>query len=201
MEILEERKNKYNQIIQLVSDEPYSRVVFDDLKVNLLLKMYQHCWLIRSFSKDLGLAGERIGFIAWRGEFAHIEVINAFRNAARLLGFVSAPRLMQRLLPYAYNAKVNVEIYRKRIETFIKILSDGGISTVEPGAGFFVFPKSPFFNDYDFCEGLVKKGVLCVPGSGFGCPGYFRASLTQEIDLIEDAAHRIVNFKKTIKNK
>ena len=196
IEILEERKMKYGQIIQLISDEPYSRVIFNDVKVNSLLKMYQHSWLIRSFSKDLGLAGERIGFIAWSGEFAQVEIINAFRNAARVLGFVSAPRLMQRLLPHAYHAKVDVTIYKKRIELFIRILFEGGIATVAPGAGFFVFPKSPISNEYDFCEGLVKKGVLCVPGSGFGCPGYFRASLTQEIDRIEEAAHRIVNFHK-----
>lgn len=194
--ILEEREKKYGQIIQIISDEPYSRVIFDEVKISPLLKMYPYCWLVRSFSKDLGLAGERIGFIAWRGEFSQPEIMNAFRNSSRVLGFVCAPRLMQRLLPQVYNTKVDVAIYKKRTEAFIKILSEVGITTVEPAAGFFVFPKSPLPNDNDFCEGLVKHGVLCVPGSGFGCPGYFRASLTQEQDRVEEAAHRIVNFVK-----
>ena len=198
VEILEERKNKFGQIIQLISDEPYSRVVFDESKISSILKMYPYCWLIRSFSKDLGLAGERIGFIAWRKENSQIEIINAFRNAGRVLGFVCAPRLMQRILPHVYNAKVEVAIYRQRINSFISILSEAGIKTVEPSAGFFVFPKSPILDDYEFCEGLVKQGVLCVPGTGFGCPGYFRASLTQELDRIEEAAHRIVKYIKNL---
>ncbi|APJ05153.1 hypothetical protein AXG55_09690 [Silvanigrella aquatica] len=196
--ILEEIKNKKGHVIQLVSDEPYSRVIYDESKVVPLMNLYAHSWLVRSFSKDLGLAGERIGFIAWRGEFAFPEIINAFRNASRVLGFVSAPRLMQRIIPVAYNAKVDVQIYKNRVESFIRILSGGGIETIMPDAGFFVFPKCPVQNEYEFCEGLVKKGVLCVPGSGFGCPGFFRASLTQEQSRVEDAAHRIVQF---VKNK
>lgn len=197
IKVLEDRKRKYGQIIHLISDEPYSRIVYENVQLCSLLKMYEHSWLVRSFSKDLGLAGERIGFIAWKKKCAYSSMINAFRNSSRVLGFVSAPRLMQRLLPYAYNAKVESALYQKRVLAFIKILSDVGIETVEPAAGFFVFPKSPVLDDRKFCRDLVKQGVLCVPGSAFGCPGYFRASLTQTQQRVEEAAKRIVNFVKT----
>lgn len=194
--LLQELKESNGQIVQLISDEPYNRVVFNQNEITRVLKLYEHSWIVRSFSKDLGLAGERIGFIAWRKELAHFEVINAFRNASRILGFVSAPRLMQRLLPLVYHARVDVDVYKKRVDAFIRILKEVNIESVHPSAGFFVFPKCPFEDDFKFCEDLISCGVLCVPGRGFGCPGYFRASLTQPQERIEEAAHRIVAFVK-----
>ncbi|WP_186646812.1 pyridoxal phosphate-dependent aminotransferase [Fluviispira vulneris] len=196
--ILEERRKKTGQCIQLISDEPYSRIVFHEKTIPSILERYRYSWLIRSFSKDIGLAGERIGFIAWSEDKTKLGFINALRNSARCLGYVGAPRLMQRILPLVYNARVDVQIYEKRVNKFIQILSEAGIKTIQPAAGFFVFPKSPIPDDRAFCETLVTKGVLCVPGSGFGCPGYFRASLTQDIKRIEEAAKRISDFKKYI---
>jgi aspartate aminotransferase len=195
--VLMKRKEKNGQVIQLLSDEPYSRVIYKEEKITPLLSLYRNTWLVRSFSKDLGLAGERIGYIAWRNDPAFAEAQNAFRNSSRVLGFVSAPRLMQRLIPMIYNTKIDVKIYEKRVESFVKILRTGGIDVKLPDAGFFVFPKTPIVNDRKFCEDLVNIGVLCVPGSAFGSPGYFRASLTQEQDKVELAAHRIIEFTKS----
>ncbi len=196
--ILEEHRRKTGQCIQLISDEPYSRIVFRNKTVPSILESYRYSWLIRSFSKDIGLAGERIGFVAWSEDKTKLGFINALRNSARCLGFVGAPRLMQRILPHVYHARVDVGIYKERVSKFIQILSEAGIKTIQPAAGFFVFPKSPIPDDRAFCDSLVSKGVLCVPGSGFGCPGYFRASLTQNIDRIEESAKRISNYKKDI---
>ena len=195
--VLLKRKEKNGQVIQLLSDEPYTRVIYKEDKLSPLLTMYRNTWLVRSFSKDLGLAGERIGYIAWRNDPAFAEAQNAFRNSSRILGFVSAPRLMQRLIPVIYNTKIDVSIYQRRVESFVKILRTGGLEVEIPDAGFFVFPKTPIVNDKKFCEDLVNIGVLCVPGSAFGSPGYFRASLTQEQDRVEMAAQRIVNFVKS----
>lgn len=194
--ILNKQKVDYGREIQLVSDEPYNRVIYSSDKIYPILELYENSWLIRSFSKDLGLAGERIGYIAWRSEARFENVQNAFRNASRILGFVCAPRLMQRLIPAVYHTKVNIEIYKKRVESFISILTAAGLSVQKPDAGFFVFPKCPTTNDKEFCEDLVDLGVLCVPGSAFGQKGYFRASLTQEQHLVELAAKRIAGYVK-----
>ncbi len=195
--ILNKQKEKFGRNIQLVSDEPYARVLFNANKNHSILEMYENSWLIRSFSKDLGLAGERIGYLAWRDAPEFQPMQNAFRQSSRVLGFVSAPRLMQRLIPLVYYTKVDIESYQKRVECFVSILRQGGFSVQKPDAGFFVFPKCPIADDRSFCEDLVQLGVLCVPGSGFGEPGYFRASLTQELELIEVAAHKIVSLIKT----
>lgn len=195
--ILNKQKEKFGRHIQLVSDEPYARVLFNQKHNHSILEMYENSWLIRSFSKDLGLAGERIGYLAWCDSPELRQIQNAFRQSSRVLGFVSAPRLMQRLIPLVYNTKVDIEAYQKRVESFVSILRSGGYSVQMPDAGFFVFPKCPIANDRSFCEDLVELGVLCVPGSGFGEPGYFRASLTQDRNLIEIAAQKMVSLIKS----
>lgn len=191
--ILINANKRLNKMIPVLSDEPYMRLLYVEPN-DSMLKLYPHTFLIRSLSKDLGLSGERIGYFTWREDifdnstFSR-DLINVFRNAARVSGFVSAPRLMQRLIPYIFDQKVDIQVYQKRIDLFISYLQKYNIPCVKPQAGFFVFPKvANQMNDVDFCTYLANKGLLCVPGSAFGKPGYVRASLSQDILKIEAAA-------------
>ena len=186
--------------IHLVSDEPYVNLVFNGTPVPPVLAHYSHSWIIRSHSKDLGLAGERIGFIAW-GENSGVstpETAGVLRNAARSTGFVNAPALMQRILPAAYNCRVPISVYEERVELFAKGLQEIGLDCVKPGGSFFMFPKCPVANDRDFCRQLAQKGLLTVPGSGFGKPGYFRVSLTQDLPQLKLALDILGQFVKSL---
>lgn len=185
------------RLVHLISDEPYARLLFDPSELVSVLKLYPAAWLVRSHSKDLGLAGERIGYLAWGPELALPETLNALRNSARALGFVNAPALMQRLLPRVFNASVDVSIYEERVNAFVDILHAGGLECTRPRASFFVFPKSPWADDNLFTEQLIREGVLAVPGSSFGKPGYFRCSLTQPLDRVLEGARRIVRAARS----
>lgn len=202
IEIIDKKRKETGKIIQIISDEPYARIAYEGKKIPKILNMYEFSWVVRSFSKDLALAGERIGFIAWQQELSKKfkSIQTQFRNASRIIGFVNSPRLMQRLLPLVFHYKIDVSLYERRVISFLKILNEFGVSCVIPEAGFFVFPKSPIEDDRKFCEMLVNKGVLCVPGSGFGCSGYFRASLVHDQNVIEQAARSIGELKNSIKS-
>lgn len=191
--VAEHNNNTLNKVLHVVSDEPYARLLFDGRQAPSFLNVFETGWLVRSHSKDLGLAGERIGFLAWGPELAQPEVLASLRSAARSLGFVNAPALMQRLLPSVYKCRVNVSEYQNRVEKFLEILQKGGISCVKPGGSFFVFPKSPLADDRAFCSRLVEKGVLCVPGASFGQAGFFRCSLSQPLPRLLEAAKRIIS--------
>lgn len=199
MALVIERHNAKSTIkVHVISDEPYARLLFKGVTCASFLALFETGWLVRSHSKDLGLAGERIGYIAVGPRLSLPETLPALRNAARALGFVNAPALMQRLLPRVFSARVDVDEYERRVDLFIAILASGGIDCVRPGGAFFVFPRSPLANDRAFCQLLLEAGVLCVPGSGFGTPGYFRCSLTQPLEFVRTAAERIISCAKCL---
>lgn len=194
---LEQHREETGRVVHLISDEPYARLLFNPSDFVSVLAQCDAAWLIRSHSKDLGLAGERIGYLAWGPALARPETLNALRNSARAMGFVNAPALMQRLLPKVFDASVDVLEYKRRVDAFVDILQQGGFDCVRPKASFFVFPRSPIPDDGHFCELLVAAGVLAVPGSSFGKPGYFRCSLTQPVERVVEGAHRIVQCARS----
>ena len=49
----------------------------------------------------------------------------------------------------------------------------------------------------EFCAKLMENKILAVPGSGFGCPGYFRLAFCVNKDTIVRSA---TAFKKTMEN-
>jgi aspartate aminotransferase len=191
--VLSDHKQRTGNTIHVVSDEPYAMLVFPGAVVPSALRYFDSCWLVRSHSKDLGLAGERIGFIAWVSDASDEDVLNGLRAAARAIGFVNAPALMQRLLPRALGATVEVQTYATRARVFCAILQKGGIAVTPPQGTFFALPRTPAgFSDESFCEAAAQAGVLIVPAASFGAPGHFRASLTQDLGLIERAANILV---------
>ncbi|MEZ0343970.1 MAG: pyridoxal phosphate-dependent aminotransferase [Caldimicrobium sp.] len=175
-QLLEEKSRAYGKVIYLISDEPYRNLVFDDVEVPSIFHYYKNSFVAYSFSKELSLAGERIGFVAVHPEMENKEkVIDALILANRILGFVNAPALAQRLVAECAFAKVAVEIYKKRRDLLCNILEEGGLEFVKPKGSFFMFPKTPI-DDLKFCEILKEELILAVPGRGFGVPNHIRVA-------------------------
>jgi aspartate aminotransferase len=196
--LLAAHRQRTGRLIHLVADEAYSGLRFDGGPGASVLATWDAVWLVRSCSKDASLAGERIGYFAWGPALSVSETLPLLRSTARALGFASAPALMQRLLPFALAHPLDTSEYRRRCERFVAILRAGGLEAAFPDAGFFVFPRSPIADERRFCRMLGDLGVLCVPGTAFGAPGYFRASLTQPMARIEDAAGRITRCAELV---
>jgi len=178
--------NKIGRTIYLVSDEPYRRLIFDDVVVPGLFPLYDASIVATSFSKDLSIAGERIGYVAINPAFGHAETLSgAITLANRILGFVNAPALMQRVVARVIGETVDVDTYRRRRDLFADILTEAGLSFVMPQGGFYLFPKSPIPDDKAFSGMLQEERILVVPGSGFGCPGHIRIAFCVGEDQIE----------------
>ncbi len=183
--LLEEKSKAYGKIIYLISDEPYRNLVFDDTEVPSIFHFYKNSLVAYSFSKELSLAGERIGFVAVHPEMENKEkVIDALILANRILGFVNAPALAQRLIAECAFAKVNVEIYKKRRDLLCAILEEGGLEFIKPKGSFFMFPKVPI-DDLKFCEILKEELILAVPGRGFGVPNHIRVAFCVPEETIQ----------------
>jgi aspartate aminotransferase len=114
-------------------------------------------------------------------------VINSLIFSNRILGFVNAPALFQKVISHSLDAKVDVEIYKTRRDRLYEIVTESGFSCIKPQGAFYLFPQSPIENDVEFVEHALKYNLLLVPGTGFGCPGYFRLTYCISIETIENS--------------
>ncbi|MDA3972056.1 MAG: pyridoxal phosphate-dependent aminotransferase [Desulfobulbaceae bacterium] len=188
-QLLEECQRKFASTIFLLSDEPYRKITYDDVEVPALFPLYKNSMVISSYSKDLSLPGERIGYIALNSAIDHrAELLAAMTLANRILGFVNAPALMQKVVASLQGKTVDCSIYTKRRTTFCKILEDVGLEFTKPKGAFYIFPKSPIEDDAAFVAHLQEFKILAVPGRGFGMPGYFRLAFCVDDDVIAGSA-------------
>lgn len=187
---------KAGQTVYLISDEPYRKIVYDNHTVPSIFKAYQNSLIVSSYSKDLSLPGERIGYIAVHPEIeGKGQLLGAMTLANRILGFVNAPALMQRVVAELQGITVDTSIYGRRRELFCKVLSEAGYEFVPPKGAFYMFPKSPIADDAQFVGLLAEEKILGVPGRGFGMPGYFRLAFCVEDAVISRSAE---GFKRAL---
>ncbi len=187
-DILREKQNDLGTDIYLISDEPYRELAYDQVEVPYLTKYYDNAIIGYSFSKSLSLPGERIGYLVIPNEVADFEDVLAAANiATRILGFVNAPSLFQRVIARCLDAKIEVEIYNRNRELLYNALSSYGYQCIKPQGAFYLFVKSPLENEIEFCNLAKQKNILIVPGSSFGCPGYVRIVYCVAYKTIENA--------------
>ncbi len=184
--ILNKKQKEFNSSIYLISDEPYREIVYDDIKVPYLLSYYNNSIIGYSYSKSLSLPGERIGYIVANSALDDLDIFMQGLNVAnRVLGFVNAPSLFQRVIARTLGAEVDVDIYKKNRDLLYNHLTKIGFSCVKPNGAFYLFPKSLIEDDVKFCQDAKKFNLLIVPGTAFGCPGHFRISYCVSYDKIE----------------
>ncbi len=193
-EILSEASQKQDRLIYLISDEPYRKIIYDGILAPSILGIYRDSIVATSYSKDLSLAGERIGYVAVHPQASFKEnLISAMTLANRILGFVNAPALMQRVVRYMQGECVDIESYRRKRDLLCHGLGEYGYDFVYPRGAFYVFPRSPIPDDLVFVRALREENILTVPGRGFGKPGHFRIAFCVDDSVIEEA---LPGFKK-----
>jgi len=187
--LLAEAGERFGTTLYLIADEPYRKIVFDGAVVPSILRAYRNSIVVSSYSKDLSLPGERIGYIAVHPEIEEKgELMDALTLANRILGFVNAPALIQKVVAGLQGVTVDCAIYERRRQLFCEILKAAGYDFIPPKGAFYIFPKSPLADDAEFVGILQEQKILAVPGRGFGTPGYFRLAFCVEDKVIERSA-------------
>lgn len=196
-DLLRESSRKVGQPIYLISDEPYRKIVYDNLSVPSIFKAYTESFVVTSFSKDLSLAGERIGYAAIHPDISDREMlIEGLVFCNRVIGFVNAPAFMQRAVTRLLEESVDVAQYQKKRDMLYQGLTSFGYEVSKPGGAFYLFPKSPIEDDVAFVDALRDENILTVPGSGFQGPGYFRIAYCVADETIEKA---LPGFERVIR--
>ena len=195
--IMEAKQKEYGTEIYLISDEPYRELVYDGAEVPYLTKYYANTIVGYSYSKSLSLPGERIGYLVIPDEAADSETVLAAANVAnRILGFVNAPTLQQKIVKKCLNEKTDTSYYNRNREALYQGLADCGFTCIKPEGAFYLFVKSPTANEKEFCAAGKKHNILMVPGSSFACPGYVRLAYCVSYETIVNSLPKFAELAK-----
>lgn len=185
-EVMSAKEKEFGRQICVISDEPYARIAYDGKSVPNIFRHVANSVIVTSHSKDLALPGERIGYLA---ACPRMNEVNKFMEGAvfsnRVLGFVNAPALMQRLVAGLQHVSVDIGAYQEKRDLLYGALTGMGFSMVQPDGAFYLFPKSPLPDDVEFVGLAQKHRILLVPGAGFGAPGFFRIAYCVDRAMIE----------------
>lgn len=183
--ILEAKQKELGTDIYLISDEPYRELVYDGILVPYLTKYYANTIVGYSYSKSLSLPGERIGYLVIPDEAADSEnLISAANVATRILGFVNAPTLQQKVVKKCLGEETDISYYNRNRETLYEGLKELGFECIRPEGAFYLFVKSPLEDEKTFCAAAKKYNILIVPGTSFACPGYVRLAYCVSYETI-----------------
>ncbi len=186
--LLQQKSAKLKQTIYLIADEPYRKITFDGIKVPSLFPFYPDSMIATSYSKDLSIPGERIGFLAVNPKAKYKEdLVAGMALANRILGYVNAPAFMQRVVESLQGASIDAGLYQAKRNMLCDGLAACGYEFVRPKGAFYLFPKSPVADDVSFVRALQEELILTVPGKGFGTPGFFRIAFCVDDKTIKDA--------------
>jgi aspartate aminotransferase len=180
-----------------ISDEPYRPIVYDRVTPPDTLALIDRSVLAWSWSKAMAIAGERIGYLAISPRLQEAAALaNACTFAHRILGFINAPAIWQRVVAIEPEATVDVSLYQAKRDRLCGALQAMGYDAPRPEGSLFVFPRTPIPDDIAFIRALQEEGILAVPGSGFGRSGYMRLSLTISAPEIERS---LAGFERAIR--
>ena len=195
--ILEEKQKEFGTSIYIVSDEPYRELVYGDTEVPYITKYYRNTIVGYSYSKSLSLPGERIGYLTIPSEIDDYEdVFAAASVATRILGYVNAPSLQQRVIMKCINEKTDISYYDRNRNTLYEGLTGAGFTCLKPEGAFYLFMKTPTDDDKEFVAAAKKYHILVVPGSSFGCPGYVRIAYCVAYETIVNSLPKFAELAR-----
>lgn len=195
--ILEAKQKELGTTIYIVSDEPYRELVYGDIEVPYITKYYRNTIVGYSYSKSLSLPGERIGYLVIPSEIDdYDDVFAAAGVATRILGYVNAPSLQQRVIMKCINERTDISYYDRNRITLYEGLKKAGFSCRKPEGAFYLFMKTPTEDDKEFAAAAKKYHILVVPGSSFGCPGYVRIAYCVAYETIVNSLPKFAELAK-----
>lgn len=199
-DILTEKSKEFGREIYIISDEPYRELVYGDVKVPYVTKFYKNTVVGYSWSKSLSLPGERIGYLVFPNEMEDFEnAVTAANIANRVLGYVNAPTLIQRVVARCIDCTTDIAAYDRNRKALYDGLTSAGYECIKPQGAFYLFVKSPIEDEKKFCELAKKYHILVVPGSSFACPGYVRIAYCVSYDTIINSLPGFAKLMEEIK--
>ena len=183
--VLERHLRRHGRRVVLIVDEVYHRLLYPPALHVHPFAVHPATVLARSFSKDLGLAGERIGYLAVHPELATPEVMRGLEVCQRALGYVNAPATMQRMLVHLPSLEVDITPYVARRDLAVGLADEAGLEVAEPQGGLYLWVRVPGDDGLALAGALARRRVLVAPGTAFGMGGWLRVCFTAPVAALE----------------
>ncbi len=198
--ILNEKQKEFQTDIYLLSDEPYRELVYDaEIVVPYVTKYYENTIVAYSWSKSLSLPGERIGYLVVPTAVSDFELLMQALNVSnRILGFVNAPSLLQKVVARCIDETGDIDFYKRNRDMLYHALVEYGYECVKPDGAFYLWVKSPLENALDFVNMAKKYQLLFVTGSTFACDGYVRLAYCVSPETIQKALPKFQQLMKDL---
>ena len=185
--------------IAILSDEIYSKIIFEKLKMPSLLKfesIRKRLIILEGWSKTYCMTGWRLGWSVWPGkiiDFANKLCVNDHSCPSSISQFAG----IEALKGSQEEVKKIVNEFERRKNFIYKELNKlEKINCFKPGGAFYAFPnisKSQMTGNEFARKALDDFGVAIVPGSSFGdsADDFVRLSYANSIEKIEEAINRL----------
>ena len=190
--LLDAHRRRGGHPVLLVVDEVYRRLIYPPHRRTEPFHHYEHTVLCRSFSKDLGIAGERIGYLALHPSLTGAESEAGLALCQRALGYVNAPATPQLALLELPSWEANATPYRERRDIIASAVAAAGLQAAECQGGLYLWVRSPWEDTMAFAAALAERRAVVVPGVAFGVPDHFRICFSVERPALQVAAQALV---------
>lgn len=185
-DILTRHSEKNGRTIYILSDEAYNRIVFDGHKYVSPATVYPNTFISYTYGKTLLTPGQRLGYIALPPSMPQRDIIReAVFTTQIATGWSVANALLQHGIEEIEKMSIDIEHIQYKRDWMVRELTAMGYEVHSPEGTFYLFPKSPIADEWQFIKKLADNNILCLPGSAVDTPGYFRISLTANDEMIE----------------
>lgn len=185
--LLNKKSEEFGRPVYIIADEPYRELTYGD-DVPYIPNFYDNTVVCYSYSKSLSLPGERIGYVFVSPKCKDsADLFAAVCGAARSMGYVCAPSLMQRVIAKCDGMTADISLYNKNRELLYNSLAEIGYTAVKPQGAFYLFMKALEDDASAFCQKAKEHELLLVPADSFGAKGYVRISYCVAYDTIKNS--------------
>lgn len=186
--ILAEAGERGGRPIYLISDEAYSRLLFDGREFMTPTAFYPSSLLVYTYGKTLLTPGQRLGYLALSPAMPGREALCQSLAVTQVLqGWAFPSALMQYAMPDLEQLCIDLADLQGKRDWLVRELRAIGYEVTVPAGTFYLLARSPIPDDITFTSLLAEHAILCLPGSVAEIPGYFRISLTASRAMIARA--------------
>jgi aspartate aminotransferase len=193
--------------IIVASDEMYEKLIYGKpftAVASVSEDLFNRTVTINGLSKCAAMTGWRFGYMASVMDELNSAIKNLQSQSTSNICSIVQKAAIPALLGQANDEMLYMKkAFEKRRDMAVELFSQiKGLSVFKPDGAFYLFINCKEIepDSMTFCKKMLEEvKVATVPGSGFGCDGYFRFSFATDEVSIQEGIGRIKKFVENYK--